>query len=527
MKHFGIFLGYSPEQKIRKEGLGRLLAFIINGSISLDNTKLTIACPFWFRNNLLELFDEHNIDVNKIRIISTKNLPIGLKLHQLLKYFFALFSTKENKNRKKFKDRLHALIMFFVSEVISSSSFLGYLGTATSFLLLLILSVPSVCLFIISIFFKKVFKKKLSQTLHRIKSISILPLKNFKNRPWAIELHNIIRRKELSRLIVLINQEKDIKAWLIPTLFWPEVKQIAAKKVIVAPDIVMYDFPIYFSDSGSTSSLNRLEESISIADKFITYSEYVKDMHLVMMNGVNPQDVSVIGHGRIDMSHFLSIQGKKQDLSIQKEVAKEILIQYRNKHLSGNHYWSFTEFDKINYILYSSQLRGYKNIIILLKLVKILNFEKNIDVKLVVTGDIFKDSNLSKYINKNKLESIVLSAYDIPSEVLAAFNSLAKISVTPTLFEGGFPFTFCEAYSVGTPSILSNIPVVREKTKFLSADTQNRILFDPYDIHDLVEKVLWGLEHNDELLEMQKDLYNSYPTWTQVAKEYIDVLTVE
>ncbi|HHH1940361.1 TPA: hypothetical protein ACPZAO_004009, partial [Yersinia enterocolitica] len=98
MKHFGIFLGYSPEQKIRKEGLGRLLAFIINGSISLDNTKLTIACPFWFKNNLLELFDEHNIDVNKVHIISTKNLPTGLKFHELLKCFFALFSTKENKN---------------------------------------------------------------------------------------------------------------------------------------------------------------------------------------------------------------------------------------------------------------------------------------------------------------------------------------------------------------------------------------------------------------------------------------------
>ncbi|HHH0121400.1 TPA: glycosyltransferase, partial [Yersinia enterocolitica] len=411
--------------------------------------------------------------------------------------------------------------------VISGSGLLGCLGIATSLFLLLTLSVPLVILFIISVIFKKIFKNKLSRILHRIKSISTLPLNNLKNRPWAIELHNVIRKKELSRLIVLINQEKEIKAWLIPTLFWPEVKQIAAKKVIVAPDIVMYDFPIYFSDSNSSSSLNRLEESISIADKFITYSEYVKDMHLVMMNGVNPQDVSVIGHGRIDMSHFLSIQGKKQDLSVQKEVAKEILIQYRNKHLSGNHYWSFTEFDKINYILYSSQVRGYKNIIILLKLVKILNFERNIDVKLVVTGDIFKDSNLSKYINKNKLESIVLSAYDIPSEVLAAFNSLAKLSVNPTLFEGGFPFTFCEAYSVGTPSILSNIPVVRERTKYLSADMQDRMLFNPYDIHDLVEKVLWGLEHNDELLEMQQDLYNSYPTWKQVAKKYIDVLTVE
>ncbi|MGN1655022.1 hypothetical protein ACKEVG_17590, partial [Yersinia enterocolitica] len=74
---------------------------------------------------------------------------------------------------------------------------------------------------------------------------------------------------------------------------------------------------------------------------------------------------------------------------------------------------------------------------------------------------------------------------------------------------------------------LSNIPVVRERTKYLSADMQDRMLFNPYDIHDLVEKVLWGLEHNDELLEMQQDLYNSYPTWKQVAKKYIDVLTVE
>ncbi|HHL2498634.1 TPA: glycosyltransferase [Yersinia enterocolitica] len=532
MRHFGIFLGYSPEQKIRKEGLGRLLAFIINGATSLDDVKLTIACPFWFKSNLLELLDEHDIDPSEIRIITTKALPIGLKLRYSLKAFVDYLLPKKKQKTKNLKAKLCQKALTIFSEVISNSSALGYLFAIVVGIVLLIgfiLTLPLIFVFLILFSLKGIFIRRLgfNKILFKLKNILFLPLHNIKNNRLAIALHETMRRKELNRLIDAINIEPEIKAWLIPTLFWPEVENIKARKVIVAPDIVMYDFPLYFSDEMSSLSLKRLERSISVADRFITYSEYVRDSHLIMRNGVNYQDVSVIGHGRVDMSNYLTIQGKKQNKSIENEVAKEILIKFRDSSLGFNPHWSSVEFDKINYIFYSSQLRGYKNIKILLKLLTILNFGKNINIKLIVTSDLYKDSDMVSYIINNKLQSKVLSAYDIPSEVLAAFNALATLSVTPTLFEGGFPFTFCEAFSVGTPSIMSDIPVVREKIALISTELQKRMLFDPYDINDLVDKVLWALEHRNTLFEMQKDLYESYPTWAQVAHQYINVLTKE
>ena len=66
---------------------------------------------------------------------------------------------------------------------------------------------------------------------------------------------------------------------------------------------------------------------------------------------------------------------------------------------------------------------------------------------------------------------------------MAAFSHLAVLAVNPTLFEGGFPFTFSEAYSVVTPSIISKIPVVED----VVTDTylQKRMLFNPYNLDDM------------------------------------------
>jgi glycosyltransferase involved in cell wall biosynthesis len=92
------------------------------------------------------------------------------------------------------------------------------------------------------------------------------------------------------------------------------------------------------------------------------------------------------------------------------------------------------------------------------------------------------------------------------------------------LFEGGFPFTFCEAFSVGTPSLLSNIPVIQEVTDNLSTELRARTLFDPYDSEDLKTKTIWALDHRAELLSLQQELYDAHPTWDQVAAQYIDAI---
>jgi len=45
---------------------------------------------------------------------------------------------------------------------------------------------------------------------------------------------------------------------------------------------------------------------------------------------------------------------------------------------------------------------------------------------------------------------------------IAACYKLADLAVNPSLSEGGFPFTFTEALSVGTPVVMARIPVTEE-----------------------------------------------------------------
>jgi glycosyltransferase involved in cell wall biosynthesis len=106
--------------------------------------------------------------------------------------------------------------------------------------------------------------------------------------------------------------------------------------------------------------------------------------------------------------------------------------------------------------------------------------------------------------------------------LVAAFNALAALSVNPSLFEGGFPFTFCEAYSVGTPSVTSDIPAVREMV--IEPELRRRMLFDPYNINDMSNRILWALDNRCELLRMQADLFAAFPSWETVASRYIDYI---
>ena len=106
---------------------------------------------------------------------------------------------------------------------------------------------------------------------------------------------------------------------------------------------------------------------------------------------------------------------------------------------------------------------------------------------------------------------------------MAAFCHLATLAVNSTLFEGGFPFTFSEAMSVGTPSLLSKIPVVEEV--ITDPNMQSYMLFDPYNLDEIVEKICWGIDNRDTLYQIEKPLYDEMKkrTWGDVATDYYNI----
>jgi hypothetical protein len=129
---------------------------------------------------------------------------------------------------------------------------------------------------------------------------------------------------------------------------------------------------------------------------------------------------------------------------------------------------------------------------------------------------------MQDFINEHHLNSDVLSVYGLPRRVHAAYYACATLSVAPTLFEGGFPGPFSESLSVGTPVLLSDIPVVRE---LLPPEILSVITFDPYNIDLMVEKIDWGIRNRNALFGIENDFFLTLKkrTWNDVIQDYINV----
>ena len=178
----------------------------------------------------------------------------------------------------------------------------------------------------------------------------------------------------------------------------------------------------------------------------------------------------------------------------------------------------------MRFLLYTSQIRPSKNVNQLIKAFYQLLHKKHEPIKLILTGNPNDDPSTMNLVSTLGLERDVLFLPRIPTRVMAALYHLSTVAVNPTLFEGGFPFTFSEAYSVGTPSIMSRIPVVQDVVT--DPDLQKKMLFDPYNIDDMVERIYWGLQHREELFNNQQPIYYQLQnrSWSLVAEEYMEVL---
>jgi glycosyltransferase involved in cell wall biosynthesis len=118
----------------------------------------------------------------------------------------------------------------------------------------------------------------------------------------------------------------------------------------------------------------------------------------------------------------------------------------------------------------------------------------------------------------------VIFLHGLSVSELAACYKLADLAVNPTLSEGGCPFTFTEALSVGTPVVMSRIPVAEEV--LVDSKLQEVTFFDPFDWSDCAKRIEWAVTHRDELLKYQLDVYAMLckRTWTDVVAEHVKVL---
>lgn len=540
----GMYLAYSPPNKkmsLKQEGLGHYIAELIKAFIK-NGDDITIACPNWVIDSIEELLDEFNIDKKKVQYLIPKGEPILYKL-----YLYKVLKSKKPKRQKLIEKMAISLLDKIITFLISIKNVVLF---SLLIALGIILSIFLMPIFIICVAFAGVLRilKFINKKIFKIqKDVVVKPHKFLyekiaskgimkKITDYIVDKYNPtvvqekIRLASANEVIRYINHSViNTDIWYCPMAFWPEFNKIKATKVICVPDVVTGEFPENFSKYDLAEATKKVRKTISEGTYFITYCNYIKDSIVVQHFGKECENVIAIRHAVNETLPYINVKGafvKKLNVDDAIRVfARNLLPSLIDKNVSMNMYLGANDFrfafNSVRYIFYPSQIRGNKNILMLVKAYEYLLREKECQIKLFLTCNYVMDKELQEYILEKRLQMDVLSFSQVTNQQLAALYKCAELIVNPTLYEGGFPFTFGEGMSVGTPSVMSCIPQVIEEVKGYNLEN---MLFDPYDYKSIAERILYGLENRQELFDSEQKMFDDLRKrdWGKVGEEYVE-----
>lgn len=534
MKRYGIYLAYPPTIDLRAEGLGRHLAEFLKGARSRGDIRFVIACPSWMRKNLIELFEASGVSQDDFEIISPSAKPLLLSVYQ---GYMALKSTPKRRTQRqglrarirKLKTKLSADIE---RRIVGARSvwYLLALGIAV-----FPLALPWIMLRVLDKLYVSVrqlpgtFMSRLGKKTPERKNATRQPVAaapTSRHMPLAVRLFQAMEDAEAALLRELINARPEVVAWYSPTAFWPHFNKIAAPRLMCVPDVVLTDFPIGFAPVGGDrflDSFRKVEDAIEGGQYFVTYSNEIKWRTLVERYCTDPQAVSVVPHGANRLDDLISVSGFQDNEAATNALCRDLFrtallkaINHRDARIFGS--------NDVRFIFYASQFRPNKNVLSLLRAYDHLLKQRYIGHKLILTGNPNGLAEIKNFIKERHLEHDVLCLHGLSAQELAACYRLADLAVNPSLSEGGCPFTFTEALSVGTPVVMARIPVTEEV--ITDTELQQLMLFDPYDWRDMAQRIEWGLRNQEFLLARQMPFYQHLVqrTWRHVVDEYVAIL---
>jgi glycosyltransferase involved in cell wall biosynthesis len=533
VKTFGIYVAYAPAVDLRSEGLGRHLAEFLKSAEEHGHVRFVIACPSWTRDNLRELLHAFGLRDDSFEILSPASKPAILRLHEAAQTF------DRWRKRKKSRGRLRAWISKVVSGAVfraerivvaSKSLTLVALIAVLAFPIVFIAKFVSFSVQLISILTRLLLRKvsagrKLSRLVSAGTKVSHATTRP-KENSLLVYLYRLMEDAEANSMRRLIDAREDILAWYSPAAFWPHFNQISGPKLTCVPDVVLNDFPVGFSNVGGDRFVDvfrRVQLAIDGGEHFVTYSEDVKWRTLVDRHHIDPNEITVVPHGANRLDDLIVVNGFPDNEQVTDALCGNLFRAALNKAIGIPDAAIYNSGD-IRFIFYASQFRPNKNLISLLRAYEFLLKERYVSHKLVLTGNPRVLPEIGQFIKEHNLTNDVLCLHGLSAQQLAACYRLADLAVNPSLSEGGCPFTFTEALSVGTPVVMARIPVTEEV--ITDPALQEVMLFDPYNWKDMAQRIEWGLQNQQLLLETQRPLYDELAkrTWRNVVDEYVEIL---
>jgi len=532
LKHIGIWMHETNPNGFTGEGISRLIAMIVRGIQDRNDLQIHIAAVSWVKEAIINYMDELGVNTQRLSFaLVNENPPLVFQLYNW-------WIDRKPRPRKywPYREKLYNKLQEIRTEIGTRFVVLRPgIGLLAITLLGVVASPVIIVLGVVFTFFY--VTKKLLDGLINLLHIRQLTesvrgyVFSMKEKLFGLapRVYLYMANAEMKFLAKKIGRDKKFSAWFFA---YPNNKYIDyfnSPTIVAVPDIVFMDFPSRYSQKENDLMENQfgfIKQTISNAEKVVTFSEHVKQHHVIKPGLKRKEDVTVIRHAPIDMRTLISSRPDVDDIEIHF-LARRVIKNFIQKQTEGHSdtysiYLRSLDLGEINYLFVSSQSRLHKNHLNLLKAYRFLLREKYANLKLVFTGHF--SGEMQEYITQERLQLDVLSMHYLPPTVHASFYACAQLTVIPTLFEGGFPFVFSESLSVSTPIIISDIWAVRET---LSKDEISLYCFDPYNIQDITEMIEWALENRASLLSSQTKTLKKMKsrTWKDVAEEYIQVFT--
>jgi glycosyltransferase involved in cell wall biosynthesis len=266
-----------------------------------------------------------------------------------------------------------------------------------------------------------------------------------------------------------------------------------------------------------------VEKAIQGSRRFITYSNDVKWNTLVDQYGVNPDCVDVVPHAVNDLHGLVDITGFPDSEATGRRYAEAQFGTALRKATNIAYAASFANLSA-RFLFYPSQFRPSKNVLSLLRAYYHLLKVRYIGHKLILTGNPADMPEIGEFIRNHNLANDVLCLPGLTVSELAACYKLADLAVNPSLSEGGCPFTFSEALSVGTPVVMARIAVTEEV--ITNPELRSMMLFDPYIWQDMADRIEWAIQNRDKLRSVQLGAFKaiSRRSWDDVVADHVAIL---
>ena len=526
----GVWLQPTIPEEIGSQGILRLLALILLEYQKNREIGIKIACLPWMKNAVVDYMEKLGIATRRIEFLSVgDNSPL---LYRLINLFVRWGDPKKpgrlTSLLKKIKQRMLKVRNLAVSSLKNIKEpfkiIFGHILSTRSIIMVLamlllgLVAFPVAVICFLAIKGYKVVITKVKLLWVESQNVRTTFSRESRIRNNMRRIFEALSNAEFRNLLKVANSDKNIDCWFFPYPRNLLIDKFFRPVVVAIPDIVYSDFPIAFNASNflMVNDHESLVQTIKSASESISYSEYVREKQIVAKGYLPECSTHVIRHAPIDTKNLISNDQSVSNFEIL-HISQKILQQYVNNYLD-NDYIRSLPFGDFDYLFVSSQSRASKNYPNLFKAYEKLVREKYCQAKLIITGTL--TSEMQKYIEEKNLCFDILSITNLPPKVHAAFYACAKLVVVPTLFEGGFPFVFSEALSVNTPVVMSDIPVVRE---VLPCEFRKDICFDPYDVNDMTDRIVWALSNHDALMNLEVIAYKQMKkrTWKHVAEEYM------